>query len=116
MPFVSVINPSNVAMAGNSVVVLKQVCCCLMSLFERHYRGIVLRELHKLYQKHACEEYLENWPQLVKYCGYREDNLPQVGNLDMIICIKDKVSNQWWAGLFRQTCNDTNVQTQRYSI
>ncbi|PZC75887.1 hypothetical protein B5X24_HaOG205339 [Helicoverpa armigera] len=45
--------------------------------------GIVFRELHKLYQKHACEEYLENWPQLVKYCGYREDNLPQVCNCDL---------------------------------
>lgn len=21
---------------------------------------------------------MENWPQLVKYCGYREDNLPQL--------------------------------------
>lgn len=40
--------------------------------------GTVLRELHKLYQQHAVPEYLENWPQLVKYCGYREDHIPQL--------------------------------------
>jgi hypothetical protein len=34
-------------------------------------RGTVFRELHKLYVVYACKEYLENWPQLVKYCGYR---------------------------------------------
>lgn len=43
-----------------------------------NFRGTVFRELHKLYTVHACPEYLENWPQLVKYCGYKEDNLPQV--------------------------------------
>ncbi|CAH2034732.1 unnamed protein product, partial [Iphiclides podalirius] len=47
--------------------------------------GIVFRELHKLYQKHACAEYLENWPQLVKYCGYREDNLPQLEDVSVFL-------------------------------
>ncbi|KAJ2954227.1 hypothetical protein O0L34_g2470 [Tuta absoluta] len=47
--------------------------------------GIVFRELHKLYQKHACDEYLENWPQLVKYCGYREDNLPQLEDVSAFL-------------------------------
>ncbi|CAH0402146.1 unnamed protein product [Chilo suppressalis] len=54
--------------------------------------GIVFRELRKLYQKHACEEYLENWPQLVKYCGYREDNLPQLE--DVSIFLKRKTGFQ----------------------
>ncbi|XP_031630354.1 tryptophan 5-hydroxylase 1 [Contarinia nasturtii] len=40
--------------------------------------GVVFRELHRLYTLHAVPEYMENWPQLVKYCGYREDNLPQL--------------------------------------
>ncbi|XP_045464692.1 tryptophan 5-hydroxylase 1 [Harmonia axyridis] len=44
--------------------------------------GTVFRELHKLYLKHACKEYLENWPQLVKYCGYREDNIPQLQDVN----------------------------------
>ena len=35
------------------------------------YRGVIFRELHKIYPTHACKQYLENWPQLVKYCGYR---------------------------------------------
>lgn len=38
----------------------------------------MFRELHRLYTLHAVPEYMENWPQLVKYCGYREDNLPQL--------------------------------------
>ncbi|VVC99804.1 unnamed protein product [Leptidea sinapis] len=54
--------------------------------------GIVFRELFKLYQKHACEEYLENWPLLVKYCGYREDNLPQLE--DVSIFLKRKTGFQ----------------------
>ncbi|CAH1396440.1 unnamed protein product [Nezara viridula] len=43
--------------------------------------GTVFRELHKLYVKHACKEYLDNWPELVKYCGYREDNIPQLQDI-----------------------------------
>ncbi|XP_060535069.1 tryptophan 5-hydroxylase 1 [Cylas formicarius] len=47
--------------------------------------GVVLRELHRLYQRHACKEYLENWPQLVKYCGYREDNIPQLQDVSAFL-------------------------------
>ncbi|KAF2902609.1 hypothetical protein ILUMI_03587 [Ignelater luminosus] len=47
--------------------------------------GTVFRELHKLYVKHACKEYLENWPQLVKYCGYREDNVPQLQDVNVFL-------------------------------
>ncbi|KAK9880942.1 hypothetical protein WA026_013271 [Henosepilachna vigintioctopunctata] len=47
--------------------------------------GTVFRELHKRYQKHACKEYLENWPQLVKYCGYREDNIPQLQDVNIFL-------------------------------
>ncbi|XP_063700726.1 tryptophan 5-hydroxylase 1 [Culicoides brevitarsis] len=47
--------------------------------------GIVFRELHKLYLKHAVPEYMENWPQLVKYCGYREDHLPQLEDINIFL-------------------------------
>nr|XP_034184941.1 tryptophan 5-hydroxylase 1 [Osmia lignaria] len=47
--------------------------------------GTVFRELHQLYQKHACKEYLENWPKLVKYCGYREDNIPQLQDVNAFL-------------------------------
>ncbi|XP_043502580.1 tryptophan 5-hydroxylase 1 [Polistes fuscatus] len=47
--------------------------------------GTVFRELHQLYQKHACMEYLENWPKLVKYCGYREDNIPQLEDVNIFL-------------------------------
>ncbi|XP_060876269.1 tryptophan 5-hydroxylase 1 [Metopolophium dirhodum] len=47
--------------------------------------GTVMRELHKLYVKHACREYLENWPDLVKYCGYREDNIPQLQDVNTFL-------------------------------
>ncbi|KAL2729424.1 tryptophan 5-hydroxylase 1 [Vespula squamosa] len=47
--------------------------------------GTVFRELHQLYQKHACMEYLENWPKLVKYCGYSEDNIPQLEDVNIFL-------------------------------
>lgn len=28
---------------------------------------------------------MENWPQLVKYCGYREDNLPQLQDISVFL-------------------------------
>ncbi|KAK7576073.1 hypothetical protein V9T40_012359 [Parthenolecanium corni] len=47
--------------------------------------GTVLVTLHKLYVQHACVEYLENWPELVKYCGYREDNIPQLEDVNVFL-------------------------------
>ncbi|XP_058792709.1 tryptophan 5-hydroxylase 1 [Phymastichus coffea] len=47
--------------------------------------GTIFRELHQLYQKHACQEFLENWPKLVKYCGYREDNIPQLQDINVFL-------------------------------
>ena len=48
-------------------------------------RGTVFNELHKLYAIHACREYKENWPDLVKYCGYREDNIPQLQDVNIFL-------------------------------
>lgn len=46
---------------------------------------MVFRKLHELYVKYAVPEYMENWPQLVKYCGYREDNLPQLQDVSSFL-------------------------------
>lgn len=48
-------------------------------------RGVVFRTLQKLYITYAVPEYMENWPQLVKYCGYREDNLPQLQDINVYL-------------------------------
>ncbi|KAH0616689.1 hypothetical protein JD844_027997 [Phrynosoma platyrhinos] len=50
--------------------------------------GVVFRELTKLYPTHACREYLKNFPLLTKYCGYREDNVPQLE--DVAIFLKER--------------------------
>ncbi|XP_059468408.1 tryptophan 5-hydroxylase 1 [Neocloeon triangulifer] len=47
--------------------------------------GVIFRELTLLYTKHACDEYMENWPQLVKFCGYREDNIPQLQDINVFL-------------------------------
>lgn len=51
-------------------------------IFPKFLRGVIFNELQKLYIKHACHEYLENWPELVRYCGYREDNIPQLEDVN----------------------------------
>lgn len=45
----------------------------------------MFRELHKLYPKYACKEYLENWGQLMQFCGYREDNIPQLEDINSFL-------------------------------
>ncbi|KAG9490285.1 hypothetical protein GDO78_005918 [Eleutherodactylus coqui] len=47
--------------------------------------GTVFRELTKLYPTHACREYLRNLPLLTKYCGYREDNVPQLEDVALFL-------------------------------
>ncbi|XP_078405730.1 tryptophan 5-hydroxylase-like [Cetorhinus maximus] len=47
--------------------------------------GTVFRELTKLYPTHACREYLKNLPLLTKYCGYREDNVPQLEDVSRFL-------------------------------
>uniref|UniRef100_A0A1I8P648 Tryptophan 5-hydroxylase 2 n=1 Tax=Stomoxys calcitrans TaxID=35570 RepID=A0A1I8P648_STOCA len=47
--------------------------------------GTVFNELHRLYIKYAVPEYMENWPELVKYCGYREDNIPQLQDVSTFL-------------------------------
>ncbi|XP_069757265.1 tryptophan 5-hydroxylase 1 isoform X2 [Narcine bancroftii] len=47
--------------------------------------GTVFRELTKLYPTHACREYLKNLPLLTTYCGYREDNIPQLEDVSKFL-------------------------------
>uniref|UniRef100_A0A8C9UX38 Phenylalanine-4-hydroxylase n=1 Tax=Scleropages formosus TaxID=113540 RepID=A0A8C9UX38_SCLFO len=40
--------------------------------------GTVFKELKTLYPTHACREHNRVFPLLEKYCGYKQDNIPQL--------------------------------------
>ena len=45
----------------------------------------ILRELRILHEAHACRVYLDLWPELADYCGYREDNIPQLEDINIYL-------------------------------
>ncbi|CAG0886544.1 unnamed protein product [Cyprideis torosa] len=47
--------------------------------------GVIFGELRKLYPKYACAEYNQNWPLLEKFCGYRQDNIPQLEDINIFL-------------------------------
>ncbi|NXA08840.1 TY3H monooxygenase, partial [Sapayoa aenigma] len=52
----------------------------------------VYRKLRSLYPTHACTQYLDAFQQLEKYCGYQEDNIPQLQDVSRFL--KEKTGFQ----------------------
>ncbi|XP_015982551.2 phenylalanine-4-hydroxylase [Rousettus aegyptiacus] len=52
---------------------------------EKKTWGIVFRTLKSLYKTHACYEYNHIFPLLEKYCGFCEDNIPQLEEVSQFL-------------------------------
>uniref|UniRef100_A0A8C7XF61 Phenylalanine-4-hydroxylase n=1 Tax=Oryzias sinensis TaxID=183150 RepID=A0A8C7XF61_9TELE len=52
---------------------------------EKETWGIVFKELKTLYPTHACREHNRVFPLLERYCGYRQDNIPQLEDVSRFL-------------------------------
>uniref|UniRef100_A0A8B9Y8X8 Phenylalanine-4-hydroxylase n=1 Tax=Bos mutus grunniens TaxID=30521 RepID=A0A8B9Y8X8_BOSMU len=52
---------------------------------EKKTWGTVFRTLKSLYKTHACYEHNHIFPLLEKYCGFREDNIPQLQEVSQFL-------------------------------
>nr|1J8T_A Chain A, PHENYLALANINE-4-HYDROXYLASE [Homo sapiens]1J8U_A Chain A, PHENYLALANINE-4-HYDROXYLASE [Homo sapiens]1KW0_A Chain A, Phenylalanine-4-hydroxylase [Homo sapiens]1LRM_A Chain A, Phenylalanine-4-hydroxylase [Homo sapiens]1MMK_A Chain A, Phenylalanine-4-hydroxylase [Homo sapiens]1MMT_A Chain A, Phenylalanine-4-hydroxylase [Homo sapiens] len=52
---------------------------------EKKTWGTVFKTLKSLYKTHACYEYNHIFPLLEKYCGFHEDNIPQLEDVSQFL-------------------------------
>ena len=65
---------------------------------EKKTWGIVFRTLKSLYKTHACYEHNHIFPLLEKYCGFREDNIPQLEEVSQFLQSKSTSGSKGWCG------------------
>lgn len=61
---------------------------------EKKTWGTVFRTLKSLYKTHACYEHNHIFPLLEKYCGFREDNIPQLEEVSQFLQSKSTLGTK----------------------